>query len=467
MAETEPEKKANRMRNEIKGGLPKNEPVLEKPSRSRKKAEVVEEPEAESAPKRNKPRAAPAAKTENNEPEKPSGSSGPSFLNRIRTDEKLHKITGAFLTLIVAPYLVVSFVSYFFTWQTDQDKVMSAAGTLLAAETEVSNMLGKFGALVSHVFIHNWFGVTSFWFPLLALTAGLRLLTGQAILPLGKIFRYGLFFTVFGSILLGYAFRNNWFFPGGVFGFEISSWLNGIVGIVGTGLLLFFTAMTFLVVVFNFSFSFLTKKPAEATSVVPEAITEEPIRNTIVDLPEQEEELTDELTSDTEIEEELDEEEVESEEDDAETEEIQEELPAPEVTEELNTEEVVVAPIAQSDLSTDDGVQFTVEKKEEVTLADDDINRKASELVAEFGEYDPTLDLSGYQFPPIDLLEAYSSSGEIGVNAEELNLNKNRIVETLGNYGIAIDKIKATIGPTVTLYEIIPAAGVRISTILH
>ena len=98
-------------------------------------------------------------------------------------------------------------------------------------------------------------------------------------------------------------------------------------------------------------------------------------------------------------------------------------------------------------------------------MSEDDIDAKANELVAEFGEYDPTLDLSGYQFPSIDLLEAYNTNAESGVNAEELNLNKNRIVETLGNYGIAIDKIKATIGPTVTLYEIIPAAGVRISKI--
>ena len=89
-------------------------------------------------------------------------------------------------------------------------------------------------------------------------------------------------------------------------------------------------------------------------------------------------------------------------------------------------------------------------------LSADEIGAKAEDLVREFGEYDPTLDLSGYQIPPIDLLESYGGGKEPNVNTEELTLNKNRIVETLGNYGIAIDKIKATIGPTVTLYEIIP-----------
>ncbi|MES2286133.1 MAG: DNA translocase FtsK, partial [Bacteroidota bacterium] len=86
-------------------------------------------------------------------------------------------------------------------------------------------------------------------------------------------------------------------------------------------------------------------------------------------------------------------------------------------------------------------------------------------LIAQVGEYDPTLDLSSYQFPPVDLLENYGGSKEIVINTEELNENKDRILKTLGDYGIEIQKIKATVGPTVTLYEIIPAAGVRISKI--
>lgn len=456
MAEKEPEKKTNRLRNELKEQTVK-EPVAEKP-RSRKKAVEVEEDEeeeTETAPKVNKPRNT-AANTEKETPKKESRKKKQGFLERIRTDEKLHKITGTFLVFIVTPYLAVAFLSYFFTWQVDQDKVMGPTGDLLFGDVAVSNMLGKFGALVSHIFIHNWFGVTSFWFPLLALTAGLRLLTGSQVLPLGKVFRFGLFFTVYGSVLLGYALRNNWFFPGGVFGFEISAWLNGVVGVIGTGLLLFTVAVGFLVVVFNVNFNFFAKKAVEEgdeeTIPEPELVVNKPAHNTMLDIeedPEEEEEvisepiqLSPEITGSVE---------------EPEEEETIEELPV--------VEEPVVSPVEATDLTGDDGVEFSVEKTEEPTMSVDDVDRKAQELVAEFGEYDPTLDLSGYQFPSIDLLEAYSTNTEPGVNAEELNLNKNRIVETLGNYGIAIDKIKATIGPTVTLYEIIPAAGVRISKI--
>jgi S-DNA-T family DNA segregation ATPase FtsK/SpoIIIE len=458
MAEKE-EKKTNQIRNQLKDAPLKKEPLPEKPSRAKKKVVEEEEEEEISEPvlKTNKPR---NTTTAEKEPKKETKKKKQGFLDRIRTDEKLHKVTGTFLVFILTPYLAVAFVSYFFTWQTDQDKVMGPASELLFGDVGVSNMLGKLGALISHLFIHNWFGVTSFWFPMLALTAGLRLMTGSAILPLGKVFRYGLFFTVFGSVLLGYAFRNNWFFPGGVFGFEISDWLNGVVGVVGTGLLLFTIVMAFLVVVFNINFNFFAKKEtAEEVVVEPETDTNLNTRNTLLDI---EEDLDDEVISlpvpaVTDLEEEISEEEPEEETEEEEEEEEEKLEPVEEV--------LPVAPIETADLSTGDGVQFTVEIKAETLMSDDDVNNKANELVAEFGEYDPTLDLSGYQFPVIELLEAYNTSGEPGVNAEELNLNKNRIVETLGNYGIAIDKIKATIGPTVTLYEIIPAAGVRISKI--
>ena len=448
MAEKEPEKKVNRLRNEIKE-QPAKEAVTEKP-RSRKKAiEEDEEEEEESEPvlKVNKPRnTSQNSEKEKDTPKKEPRKKKESFFQRIRNDEKLHKITGTFLVFIVTPYLAVAFVSYFFTWQVDQDKVMGPVGDLLFGEVSVSNMLGKFGALVSHLFIHNWFGVTSFWFPLLAVVAGLRLMTGSEFLPLGKVFRFGLFFTVYGSILLGYALRNNWFFPGGVFGYEISSWLNGIVGVIGTGLLLFTVAIGFLVVVFNVNFNFLAKKPAieEEPATEPESEVTDNKRNTLLDIEEDlaEETISEPIQLNPEITETM------------------EELEEPE------TEEIVPpVAVATENLTGDDGVEFSVEKTEESLMSDDDLDRKSKELVAEFGEYDPTLDLSGYQFPSIELLEAYTTGSEPGVNAEELNLNKNRIVETLGNYGIAIDKIKATIGPTVTLYEIIPAAGVRISKI--
>lgn len=472
MAEKEPEKKVNRLRNELKEPIVSKETDSVKPPRSKKKADEIEfevaEPvlkksKTETETPKNKPRNTSAADKKAEKETAPTKDKektpGTGFLSRLRNDEKLHRILGAFLVFIVTPYLAVAFVSYFFTWHTDQDKVMGSVSDLLFGDVRVTNLLGKFGALTSHIFIHNWFGVTSFWFPLLAVVAGLKLMSGFSLLPLGKLFRQGLFYTVFGSVLLGYAFRNNWFYPGGVFGFEISSWLNGIFGAIGTGLLLFFTAVTFLVLVFNIKLNFFS---APATETVEPEITAEPepdsneVRNTLLDI---EEDVDDLEEQETETEAAVEEEDV-----------IEEPIEEPVSEENINTEpepavELPIVPPVATELPNEDGVQFTVEKNEEPVMSEDDIDAKANELVAEFGEYNPTLDLSGYQFPSIDLLEAYNTNAESGVNAEELNLNKNRIVETLGNYGIAIDKIKATIGPTVTLYEIIPAAGVRISKI--
>ncbi|HET6991730.1 MAG TPA: DNA translocase FtsK 4TM domain-containing protein, partial [Bacteroidia bacterium] len=375
------------------------------------------------------------------------------FIAKIRANERLHKLTGAFLLFIVTPYLTVAFASYFLSWQTDQDKVMGPMGILFSSDVRVDNILGKFGALISHIFIHDWFGATSFFFPLISFIAGLRLLSGIKIMPIGKTFRLGLFFMLFGSVALGFIFRDAFFYLGGVFGFEVSSYLNTVVGAIGTGLLLVFVFLAFLIISFNVSFNFFAKKTVP--SVEEETIIAEPVelKNTLVTKDEDEKEKTIEIPEPVIVPP------VEDEEDDGEWDKVVEEKVIP------NPVTVPVETVT-TDLSSGDDIQFTVEKKEESgELSADEIGAKAEDLVREFGEYDPTLDLSGYQFPPIDLLESYGGGKEPNVNTEELTLNKNRIVETLGNYGIAIDKIKATIGPTVTLYEIIPAAGVRISKI--
>lgn len=453
------ERKSNKLRNEINRGEKKaftltdieepKEAASEKVNRRRVNTEKPVEEDDQKSEKKNREK-----KTDSPKVKAPKVNPFAAFSTRIRENERLHKLTGAFFVFIAAPYLTVAFISYFFSWQVDQDKVMDAANLFLP-ETHVDNVLGKFGALVSHVFIHNWFGVTSFFFPLIALVTGLRLLTGIKILPLGKTFRMGLFFMLFGSVALGFIFRDAFFYLGGVFGFELSVYLNGIVGAIGTGLLLTFVLVTFLIVAFNFSFSLLSKKPVEepAGIQVEDAVLP---RNVLVkDDQENEDEILPVIQKEEEPEEEIKPDEIW---DTVTDEKI---IPA-----EITPLEIIPVEVVTTDLTSDDAIQFTVEKKEEGgELSADEIGAKAEDLVREFGEYDPTLDLSGYQFPPIDLLESYGGGKEPNVNTEELTLNKNRIVETLGNYGISIDKIKATIGPTVTLYEIIPAAGVRISKI--
>lgn len=476
MAEKEQEKKVNKLRNEIKERPDKKnaateiEDIAEEKVKTPKREKAENKDISEEKEKKNE-RKVKDKKTEAAPAKAPRGSSIKSFINTIRTNERLHKLTGAFLLFIVTPYLTVAFASYFLTWQTDQDKVMGPLSVLFQSDVHVDNILGKFGALVSHVFIHNWFGATSFFFPLLSFIVGLRLLSEIKILPTGKTFRLGLFFMLFGSVTLGYIFRDSFFYLGGVFGFETSTWLNGVVGALGTGLLLVFVFLCFLIIVFNISFKLPAKVPVAVAEEETEVEEMMELKNTIKPTEkETEEEEEEEIEGEPELKVEVPIEEVEPKEEEKVADPegwtdpivIDKTTPIPV----MEVPEVVEQETKTTDLTTDDAIQFTVEKKEEAgELSADEIGAKAEDLVREFGEYDPTLDLSGYQFPPIDLLESYGGGKEPNVNTEELTLNKNRIVETLGNYGISIEKIKATIGPTVTLYEIIPAAGVRISKI--
>ncbi|HEX8515902.1 MAG TPA: DNA translocase FtsK 4TM domain-containing protein [Bacteroidia bacterium] len=353
-------------------------------------------------------------------------------------NERFQKIFGLSL-LLLSVYLCIAFTSFVFTWHVDQDKVL---GDLFAPEVKVQNWLGKFGALLSHIFIHKWFGVASYIFAFVAFLAGLRITFNISVFNPGRVYGYSFFFLVFTSLTLGYIFSDTLFFLGGAFGYTMSNKLNGLLGFIGTGVLLFFAFMVFLVAAFNISFDLSKKDPITDPDPEP-GIPEEKVIpvNTFKEeaeealKPEEEPVLrTKEFTVTNDERHDI----------------VEEAVKAPE------TEPIV--------LSVEDGVQFTVEKIEarEQELTPEQISEA---LVAQVGEYDPTLDLGNYQFPPLDLLENYGGSKDIVINTEELNANKDRILKTLSDYGIDIEKIKATVGPTVTLYEIVPAAGVRISKI--
>jgi S-DNA-T family DNA segregation ATPase FtsK/SpoIIIE len=368
-----------------------------------------------------------------------------SLLNRINNffeflrNEQFQRIFGLTL-LLFAAYLAISFTSFAFTWKADQDKVL---GDLFSPEVSVTNWLGKFGALLSHIFIHKWFGVASYIFSFLALLTGLRITFNLELVNLRRAYAYSFFFLIFSSVALGYVFSDAYFFIGGAFGYTLSNKLNTILGHVGTGVLLVFSLLIFLVAAFNISFD-LGGKDTIADDTQPEPVIEDEKKNIINTFKEEEEEPVVEAI----------------------------ELPVSkemEITNDVKHDivEDVVKPIEKEPVvlsSETDGVQFTVEQvdKKDQELSPDQI---AAALVEQVGEYDPTLDLGSYKFPPIDLLENYGGSKDIVINTEELNANKDKILKTLSDYGIEIEKIKATVGPTVTLYEIIPAAGVRISKI--
>lgn len=359
-------------------------------------------------------------------------------------NERFQKIFGLTL-LLFGVYLVIAFTSFIFTWEVDQDKVL---GDLFSPDIRVENWLGKFGAFISYVFIYKWFGIPSCIFAFLAFVTGLRITFNLHLVNLNKTYLFSFFFLVFCSISFSYFFSDHLFYMGGAFGYTMTNKLSATLGSIGTGVFLLFALLVFLVVAFNISFD-LTKKK------IPEVKPPEPA------IAEEEEKI---IPINTFKEPELVEE----------TEEYKEE-PFVIVNETKNDivkeAEKIIAEAEKAELkepivlsaATDD-VQFTVEqietKEEELTP-----EQLAEAIILQAGEFDPTLDLSSYQFPPIDLLENYGGSKEIVINTEELNANKNKILKTLGDYGIEIEKIKATVGPTVTLYEIVPAAGVRISKI--
>jgi len=395
---------------------------------------------------------------------------------------KLVNIAGLFL-LILSVYFLIAFISYLFTWKEDQSYVSVANGgwdTLFKTREEfalagieppvVQNWMGKFGALLAHQFIYKWFGIASFIFTGILFVIGYRLLFKVKILSIWKTLGYASFTIIFLSLTLGFihGFVNNYpHFLEGEFGFWSNRLLAAQIGVPGVGGLLIFTLLTVLIVFFNFDFKFTGKSRETTSSQLKGKESANPSRdderylheseyridpvefrlNKNKDLSEDEVPATNQLKTTANAA--------------NDTEKIQQNLTVPQ---KAKAEEVKEG--------LDFSIERTVEKPQNelitppltVSPIKEEKPSTADELVEKVGQYDPKLDLSSYQYPTLDLLRDYGS-GKITVNNNELEANKDKIVDTLGNYNIEIAKIKATIGPTVTLYEIIPKPGVRISKI--
>ena len=378
-------------------------------------------------------------------------------------DDRTIKIIGLFF-LIVSLYFMVAFTSYLFTWKDDQSYVMDANGgwsnlwktqaeltTMGLNQPVVENWLGKLGALLSHQFIYEWFGIASFIFIGVFFIVGYRMLFKVKVLSISKTLSYSFFLLIFISVTLGFfhAFLSDYphYLEGG-FGFMTNRLLQAQIGNAGTAGLLAFAGLTVLIIAYNIDFK-IPERNREPKYVVP-------------DTPEN-----------IELEDEVRYEPVEfnlpnrSNPENGTSNKINQNLPPLQTIEKPDPEQhvnVVLSPSRNVPLETAGTVVNEIRETPPLTIEITEEEKKSTELVEQFGMYDPTLDLSSYKYPPLDLLENYGSN-KIAVNSEELEANKNKIVETLNHYNIEIDKIKATIGPTVTLYEIIPAPGVRISKI--
>ncbi len=337
--------------------------------------------------------------------------------------------------ILVALFMLLSFISYLFNWKTDQD--FEWARVFSEAEIQVENQGGKMGAWLANLFINKWFGLASYIFPGILIIWSMALFRIK-VFKTWKAIKNSLILLILISLTLGLIFGDgNGILgsgPGGAHGFFISRWLLSSIGYVGS----IFLILIFYSALILFSTGFLGwirnkhfKHPFSSGEEETEDDTTE-----VQDVP-----TVDETTPDHE-----------SPEEDSFSVSNQEEEQVVETEEDPVREEKAEADPEKSD------VEMMVEDVSGINP--DDINPDEGAL----GEYDPTLDLAKFRFPPLSLLMDYDQ-GDTTVSNEELISNKNRIVETLGNYNIKIDKIKATIGPTVTLYEIVPAPGIRISKI--
>ena len=331
-------------------------------------------------------------------------------------NEKNHKKVG-FIFLLISSYLLIACSSFLYNWKNDVDKISGNWREVLGnTEILVSNSLGKLGALISHWFIFQGFGISSFIVIILLILIGLKGIKINT-LPIRRSIKHGLTAMIWLSLSFGHFFTDNLILGGSV-GYECNIWLNTMLGTIGTRLLLLVSLVVIwfpsIKVRLTFIKDFILKIKLSAK------VQEEKEEKNIVDTSPK--------------------------------------VKAVEETEDPNKTNPIIDQKPEKKPDNLD-IEITEYEKEEV-LTDKEIKEKLEEL----DDYDPTLELSEYKMPGIDLLKDYGDS-EIEIDKEELESNKERIVGTLANYNIGIASIKATIGPTITLYEIVPEAGIRISKI--
>jgi S-DNA-T family DNA segregation ATPase FtsK/SpoIIIE len=377
-------------------------------------------------------------------------------LRDVVRDERTRKILGAFL-LVLCFFFFAAFTSYLFTWKEDQDKVFRYGISILAPnDYPIANLLGAFGAYVSHLFFYRGFGVASFLFCSFLFVLGVNLLFGRPVFSISRNLKYLISGLLVFSLSFAFFFSDSPFHWGGELGNQLSRWLSGLIGKMGTAVLIFLSFFSYLIWRFNPVFRVPEFRTRHAEPLVEEEPSEEAME------PEEEKPGTVSgnrmkkgkapvLMIDDDV-----------------------MVPEPEaltitekeVPEALPLERVAESPVATSPpkpaarpAATSGGLELEIK-----TSIPEPVEAAPSEKAATLPPYDPILDLRDYKYPKLDLLDQHGNE-KIVTDATELEANKNQIINTLRNYDIEIQRIVATVGPTVTLYEIVPRAGVRISRI--
>lgn len=426
-----------------------------------------------------------------------------SFLN-----DRRFQLTLGFFLLGLSIFLLTSFISYLFTGKADQS-VIDAVNTIGLKESglEAENWLGLFGAFSAHYFIFSWFGIAAFLIPPLCFLAGYYVAYQKEVYALDRATYFVFFFLLWVSISMGFILLSSdelteWGFLSGGVGYELAILGDSLMG-WGTTIFLGFTLLVFLIYFFNITDMLLPAFGLSSASALDEIEQSDEVDDNASE--DQEDEIDEDLDKEDE-DETSDEEEftlivrepeqkkesnketdtdVEEDSDEEEPDDLAAVLAA--VKQEVEQEEQSSEDTAEEESTTSEA--WTVEKDKKPTrtpkeepdleLAIEDPSEQKEDVrpaftvdplspeakkVQEQENYDPKLDLPSYQYPTPELLNEYPEK-KVQVSKEELEANKDKIVETLINFKIGISSIKATIGPTVTLYEIVPEAGVKISKI--
>ena len=357
------------------------------------------------------------------------------------------KYTIGFFFFLFGLYLLIAFISFLIYGHADHSKLDLTWRQLIGnSDIQVSNKAGKTGAFLSEVIINRGFGLSSFLLIYLLIVTAFQL-WNRPFVKFGRAFRFSIvllfWISIFMGLLLPNIYVNGFLYLGGENGFFVAKWLSSMFGAIGT---FFILLCSMFLILLAGSDKFIPKLKKIFGKRQSDSFADEVVTNAKEqgDMVEPDDNLSKVINEEDQIETIFD--------PDSNELEIDESL---DVSGARSHVEEQLAGIGKS--NDKDDLEMTVEKIEEEEGEVLDPSEKLE-------EYDPTLDLSNYKFPSIDLLDDHQS-GNVEVSNEELLSNKNKIVETLRHYKIEITKIRATIGPTITLYEIVPAPGVRIAKI--
>jgi DNA segregation ATPase FtsK/SpoIIIE, S-DNA-T family len=413
-------------------------------------------------------------------------------VKKLLRDERTHKIAGS-ICLLFAILFFIAFTSYLFTWDEDQDKVFKEGyKLLLGTDTKMANLMGSFGAFISHLLIYKGFGVASYLFCTLFFILGINLFFGKKVFSVVRNIKYLLVGLPLISVTASVLMRGNDFAWGGAVGDMCRDFFYSVIGKIGTIGFILVSFFAYVIWRFNPAFKMPSKKTLLANEEATMPLANDVLAETdmdendedadneiektasgnsltgnagILNVPDQSPKFDHELTINEKAEEEA-----------KRGARIVNTIMVPpknivtttgETAEEATGENAFVSvmpPSKKTSFTPITDLALEVKTVPDEPIEEESTKTKMADDVKALGNYDPILDLRDYVYPSVELLENHGSE-KIVQDPQELENNKNQIIGTLRNYDIEIQKISATVGPTVTLYEIIPAPGVRISRI--